>query len=35
LGLIVVTTMIKEKEDRIEVAWLGAARYQWGQEGLL
>jgi hypothetical protein len=27
--------MIKEKEDRIEVAWLGAAKYQWGHEGLL
>jgi len=27
--------MIKEKEDRIEVAWLDAAEYQWGHEGLL
>jgi hypothetical protein len=27
--------MIKEKEDRGEVAWLGAAEYHWGHKSLL
>lgn len=26
--------MIKENEDRVEVAWLGSAKCQWGHEGL-
>jgi hypothetical protein len=27
--------MIEEEEGRLEVVWLGAAKDQWGHEGLL
>jgi hypothetical protein len=33
--LVVIAIVIKEKEGRIEVVWLGSAEYQWGNEGLL
>ena len=34
MGLVVIAIVIKENEDRVEVAWLSSAKYQWGHEGL-